>query len=86
MTCGFFSSLVPVGRVSFLFASELNGGLQPGVVGLQHQCLPVSLPRELVVLLVILRGEILGDLVGEFAQDDPGGHVVRVVLSDSWSS
>src|SRR5208337_2752196 len=79
-TCGLFSSLVPMGRVSFLFASEVHGGLQPGVFRLQGQCLLVSLLRQLVVRLVILRGEILGHLVGEFAQDDPSGRVVRVGL------
>src|SRR5271157_6251696 len=82
-TCGLFSNLVPMGRVSFLFASEVHGGLQPGVFRLQGQCLLVSLLRQLVVRLVILRGEILGHLVGEFAQDDPSGRVVRVGLERS---
>ncbi len=74
-----------MGRVSFLFASEVHRGLQPGVFRLQGQCLLVRLLRQLVIRFVILRGEILGHLVGEFAQDDPSGRVVRVDLSDSRS-
>ena len=85
-TCSLPSSLVPMGRVSSLFASQFHGGLQPGVFRLQCQCLLVRYLRQPVVRLVILRGYILGRLVGEFAQDDPGGHVVGLDLSDSWSS
>ena len=78
--CGLPSSLVPMGIVSLSFTSGFYRGFQSGVFRLQGERLLVRFQRELLVRLVLGGGEVLGQFLGEFAQDDPTGSVFWIGL------